>query len=250
MCGPKYLKVCLIACLFLCLDFRSEAQDYQFSEALLPYYNQALNYDFRSWPLVDIDTLEAIDKSAGVYINSLAATLQTLIQKQDPAAQVRDEWLKLLEGCEASDDLCVFVKSEVIFHHSLIYFLQGDHFKSFLQFRKVYRSDHGDKEQVWLLKTSGTLNVMLGTVPEQYQWILSILGYRGDQVLGMRQLDDLITQETILSFETQMIKLLFEQYLFDQDTFEEWLRIRTEYLDSPISVQHDCIKEPSKPICH
>ncbi len=234
MCGTRYLKVCLIAYLFLYLTLSGFAQHHQFPSKLLPYYHQALNYDFESWPLVDIDTLPAADRPAGIYINSLASILQVVISKEDPAADKRDEWVERLDECSSTNPSCSFALSEVIFHHSLIYFLQGEHFKSFIQFRKVYRSDLQDSQNPWSLKTSGMLNIMLGAVPEQYQWIFSLLGYKGDQILGMQQLEELIAHDTFLTLEALMIKLLFQQYLFDQNTFDEWLKLRTEYPNSPL----------------
>lgn len=234
MCGLNNLKVCLVAYLFLFLNFKVNAQHQGLPAALLPYYDQALNYDFRSWPLIDIDTIQAQDQPAAIYINSLAATIETIILKQDPATSYRDAWSDSLSGCEDNHAFCEYVEREVVFHKSVIDFLKGDYFKSFLNFRKVYRAGEDNNGYPWSLKTSGTIKVMLSAVPEQYRWILNILGYKGDHELGMKQLNQLISEKTFLTLETTMIKLLFVQYLYDQSTLEDWLVLRKTHTDSPL----------------
>lgn len=234
MCGIRYLKVCLTAYLFLCLTLSGYAQHRQFPEKLLPYYHQALNYDFRSWPLVDIDTLSIEDQSAGIYINALAATFSTIIAGQDPASEVRDDWNERTDQCSDSDEFCHFVQAEVAFHYSLVSFIKGEHFKSFLQFRKVYRAKDDEYQHPWSNKTYGMLNVLLTAVPEQYQWIMGLLGYRSDQLKGIQQLQSLVEQQSQISLEAWIVKLMLEQYIFDQNTFNDWLNLRTEYPDSPL----------------
>lgn len=234
MWGQNKIKVCFMACLFFYFTFSLKGQHKPLSNTLAPYYEKALHYKVTKWPLLSLDTLRDEDQPAAIYINSLSATLHTLLTHRDPAVDYREAWAKWLERCTSDDPFCAFVSSELQFHQSLIYFLHGEHFKSFLQFRKVYRMSTQEQGYPWSLKTSGTLNIMLSAVPDQYQWLLSILGYHGDHQVGMHQLDSLQVMGTFLNLETHLIQLLFKQYLFDQNTFADWLMLRTAHPKSPL----------------
>ena len=233
MCGSKRNKVCLTACLFLCLSFRGYTQSIVFPDQLAAAYHKALHYRFHKWPVVDPDTIEVSHLPYAIYINSLAATLSRVITAKDPASDHRDQWERLLNDLDKRDTVVSFVRAETAFHQSLVHFMNRDAFRSFMQFRVAYRRSE-DIENLGSPKVSATLKIALGSIPENYQWIFRLLGYEGDPVLGMQELDQQIAAKNDLSLECQLVKLMFQQYLFDESTFGDWLDLRTEYADSPM----------------
>jgi tetratricopeptide (TPR) repeat protein len=54
-------------------------------------------------------------------------------------------------------------------------------------------------------KTSGLLEVMVGSVPDKYHWFISLLGMKGSVTVGQKQLDDLRNSSVSLNKEASII---------------------------------------------
>ena len=63
-------------------------------------------------------------------------------------------------------------------------------------------------------KTSGIIYILLGSVPNEYQWLLSILGWEGDINMGLAQLKQL-TNDPVWGLEASIYYYITQSYLLD-----------------------------------
>ena len=63
------------------------------------------------------------------------------------------------------------------------------------------------------LKTLGLLHVIIGSVPQKYQWIVSLFGLEGSVDLGLSELESISLADNIFSTESAIIQSLVYTYL-------------------------------------
>lgn len=130
-----------------------------------------------------------------------------------------------LIGKGADDDpwyrLC---KSGIYFHWALVQFRFGENLKAATTFRKSYRLIKENQEkfpnfpqnQIFL----GMQEAVVGTIPDEYKWLASIFGMRGDVKKGMQKMaqfleqasaDEPLKEEAILYYHYLRFYLLSAQ---------------------------------------
>jgi predicted negative regulator of RcsB-dependent stress response len=74
-------------------------------------------------------------------------------------------------------------------------------------------------------KTLGLLHVMIGSVPENYNWALNFLGLSGNIKLGLNELQTVIKKDPLFKQESELIYLLIHAYILQfSDTHHQMLR--------------------------
>lgn len=63
------------------------------------------------------------------------------------------------------------------------------------------------------LKSLGLLHVMIGSVPENYNWVLNFLGLNGNIKLGLQELQTVIQRDPLFKQESELIYLLIHAYI-------------------------------------
>jgi len=67
-------------------------------------------------------------------------------------------------------------------------------------------------------KTSGVIQVMIGSVPDKYHWFINLLGMRGSVLTGQRQLQDLRNSKSSLSLEATILFFTIKGFINQQFT--------------------------------
>src|SRR5690606_6856351 len=67
------------------------------------------------------------------------------------------------------------------------------------------------------LKTLGLLHVMIGSVPEEYQWVARFMGLKGDIGEGLNELARVERESTLFGQEAGVISLLLRAYILHPD---------------------------------
>ncbi|WP_229212963.1 tetratricopeptide repeat protein [Dyadobacter soli] len=75
------------------------------------------------------------------------------------------------------------------------------------------------------LKSLGLLHVLIGSIPENYTWIVKILGLKGNIAQGIRELREVVKEEPFFKQEAELIDLLLHAYSL-QLSPEQQARIR------------------------
>ncbi len=134
------------------------------------------------------------DQVGATYVASLAEAIELLVTEdnsrfteyEDRFLQRRDKKIK------GSTRDYQFLQAEIRLHWAFVYLKFGHDFDAALQLRQAYQIAESCREKfpdyLPIRKTSGLLRIIVGSVPEKYNWVLSLLNMSGSVTGG---LDDL-----------------------------------------------------------
>ncbi|MEO8148437.1 MAG: hypothetical protein ABI723_12400 [Bacteroidia bacterium] len=128
--------------------------------------------------------------------------------------------LDLLEQEDESSPYYLHMQGEIIFQRAVIKALKSEMFSAALDARKAYKLFEENHEKFPQFKPSlkglGLLHIMIGSIPENYKWIVSLAGLSGTIKQGMSELADLVNEsvknkeQTYLKNETLLILIYIE----------------------------------------
>jgi TolA-binding protein len=213
-----YRKASAVTCLFLFFVLsNANAQECPF-KVNAAIHQRVLNLQF------DI-AAELIDKPETVadhYLLSLAESLELIIS-ENPIhfSEYEDNFkdrldLKLPSG-EADRD---FLRAESKLQWAFVYLKFGHEFDAALNLRDAYQIARELKrkspEYLLIRKTTGLLNVIIASVPEKYNWILSLLGMEGSVSEGLNDLNKVRSSTCFLAAETDILYALVQGYILQK----------------------------------
>ncbi|MFN8345828.1 MAG: tetratricopeptide repeat protein [Spirosomataceae bacterium] len=62
-------------------------------------------------------------------------------------------------------------------------------------------------------KSLGLLHVLIGSTPQNYQWVAKLLGLRGNIQTGMREIQRVVQKDPLFDKEAKLIELLLQSYI-------------------------------------
>ncbi len=211
-------KACLITCLFLCLSRFSSAQDWKFDAATQQAYNLVLNLQVQ-----DVHQLIPEPKTVQEqYITSLAETLELLItEDKDKFDDYEDRHEKRLDRrirTNTAED--IFLNAEIRLQWAFVYLKFGHEFDAALSLKQSYDAVQEIKKRFptfkAVQKTSGILDIIVGSIPEKYDWVLSLMGIKGSIDQGLSELDNLRKSDSPLSLESDLLYVLVQGFVLQQ----------------------------------
>lgn len=189
--AKEIAKAGAITCLFLCaLANDAVAQQWQFDETSQRAYAQVLNLQ-----LTEARQLLPDPKtSAELYVASLADALELLITEDGELYQqyhevYQDRLDKKSKGTDRDD---LFLHAELRLQWCFVYLKFGHEFDAAYNLRQAYlvvqecKRKYPDYEAI--KKTSGLIEIIVGSVPEKYNWVLHLLGMQGSINDGLTEL--------------------------------------------------------------
>ncbi|MDH4058470.1 MAG: tetratricopeptide repeat protein, partial [Cyclobacteriaceae bacterium] len=132
----------------------------------------------------------------------------------------------------------LFVLAEIRLQWAFVYLKFGNDFSAAWNVRQAHSITQTCQKNfpsfIPIQKTSGILEIMLGSVPEKYQWILGLLGMKGSVELGITQLKLAEEYGGSLSFEANLLNLLIDGFILQQtDTAVSGIeRLHYQYPDN------------------
>jgi tetratricopeptide (TPR) repeat protein len=159
-----------------------------------------------------------------IYIASLADALELMITEDDARYdEYQDAYEKRidqLEEIEPASAASLFASAELRLQWAFVYLKFGHEFDAAWNIRQAYLMVQECKERfpgfIPIKKTSGLLEVMLGSVPEKYQWVMNLLNMEGSVGTGLEELKQVIEGGSALTFETTLLYHLFEGFVLQQ----------------------------------
>ncbi len=149
--------------------------------------------------LLDLDYTSAAEtihrqknKSAfDYYYLSLISAIELMIEQDRSKVEEfftqSTAYLKELKTLKEENALVV--KAEIEFHQAMVYALNEQEFYAAYSFRQSFLSAkqvlNKFPDNKYILKTAGIHQLLLGSSPEKYDWILNILGMNGDVKTGL-----------------------------------------------------------------
>ena len=199
-------KAAIMVCLVLFIAHTISAQNFAFNEEEKIAYRKA-------WNLQPSSSSAPIE-SAGlrpqtVYIQSLSETLQLIIsedQKQFDEYENRfQRRLEIFTGKNADEKL---LRGELNLHWAFVHLKFGHELDGAIHLRRAYHAITELKEQFPsfqpALKASGLLNVMIGSVPEKYNWILDLFNMDGSVQQGLSELNEISAADHPMAYEAKL----------------------------------------------
>ena len=213
-------KVGSIVCLFLLLHTPLTAADHEwkFDATTQKVYELVLNLQ-----LDQVHQLIPAPQSAQQqYVTALAESLELLLTGDgEKFTQYEDRFKLRLERktkLNHPDDL--FLMAEIHIQWAFVYFKFGHEFDAALNLRQAYQVAAEIKRRfptyLAIKKTSALLDVIIGGVPEKYDWILGLLNIEGSTETGLTDLESIRVSEHPLSLEADLLYALVQTYVLQQ----------------------------------
>jgi len=206
-------KASITACLFL-LSLAVDAQQWSFSEEEALRYQRVLNLDFES-PGKD-------ESLAHAYTRAMAESLELLLSEDPTRYEVYEKHFteRLNKKRTESEALQLFLQAEVNLQWSFVYLKFGHDISAARALKRAYAAAEECREKypsfVAIRKTSGVLQVILGSVPEKYTWVLNLFGMQGSVEKGLALLHDAELMQSPLKEEAVLMICLMNGFVLQQ----------------------------------
>ena len=215
----RYIKKAAISvCLFLLLStiaLGATDSQWEFDESTEQAYRYTLNLDFEKvHQLIPSPTT-----SQQHYVVSLTEAIELLINEDAEKFSVFEERFnsRLERKTKLNSAADLLLQAEIRIQWAFVYLKFGHEFDAALNLRQAYLTVKTLKERFpkfdAVNKTSGLLNVIIGSVPQKYNWILSLLGVEGSAAKGLEELKQVSDP---FSFEGKVINALILGFLMQQ----------------------------------
>jgi len=207
-------KVGSIACLFLLILSPVFASNpiWKFDPQLQKAYQSVLNLETDK----AYTALAALSASTNplhkIYVESFCETLDVLISEDETKfqkieANFRTRFKYLDSQKESAETL--FLKAELNLQRGFNFLNLGQDLNAVWAIRTAYsQAEECIKKYpdfIPIKKTSGVIQVMVGSVPDKYNWFMSLLGMKGSVSKGQEQLQDLRNSESSLNTEATIL---------------------------------------------
>ena len=162
-----------------------------------------------------------INKGFGLYVENYA-DMVTLMFSDDARlfgqfAPHQDQRLEALEELPDTSPYQRFLKAEIRLHWAFVKMKFGKEASASWDIIKAYKLlDENAKRFpafVPTYKSLGLLHVLVGSAPQNYQWVAKLLGLRGNIQQGLREVNVVIQKDSLFKTEARLIAVLLHAYV-------------------------------------
>lgn len=177
-----------------CIEIQQQLIQFNLNTA-----NALINKELKTQP--DNAALSLLQNYVDFYIFIATQDVEWLKSRQSKL----NERIQALDACKTSSPYIRYAKSEIHLQWAFSLGIAGELTSAAFQFRNAYKQLEENIKQYPSFapnyKNMGMLQAMLGTTPENYKWILKIVGMEGNFTKGMNMLENFIEQEHKLPTE-------------------------------------------------
>ncbi len=156
-----------------------------------------------------------------VYLKSYADLIQLLInEEKDFYSQFIDNQTSrifYLEKLDRKSPYNRFLQAEIHIHTAFVKLKFGYEIKGSWEIIKAYKLlEANAKEFPDFLpnqKSLGLLHILIGSTPENYQWVATLLGLKGNIKQGLSELQNVIQKDQMYSDEAQLTDYLIHAFI-------------------------------------
>ncbi len=224
--GLKYFvrKATVTVCFFLLVSIETFATDnvWQFDPPLERIYKLVLNLQTEQ-AYHELATLKDPNELHKIYVQSLLETIDILISEDEKRFDKINDLFKQridnLSQLPISPET-LFLKAELSLQRGFNLLNLGQELNAVLAIRQAYQTTQECLKKyptfVPIKKTYGVLQVMVGSVPDKYQWFMSLLGMKGSVKVGQKQLEDLRLSKSSLNQEATILYFTIKGFINQQ----------------------------------
>ncbi len=156
-----------------------------------------------------------------LYVENYADMVALLVSdnKQifEQLAPNEDKRLEMLADFPADSPYQRFFQAEVRLHWAFIKLKFGKEVSASWDIIKAYRllEENAKKYPDFIptYKSLGLLHVLIGSTPQNYQWVAKLLGLRGNIQQGLREIQTVVQKESLFDTEAKLIEILLHSYV-------------------------------------
>lgn len=208
-----------MTCLFLCTALCHAQREWITADVVMSY-ELVLNLN----PDEAKTLLKKTESPQQVYVASLADVLELLITEDDTKfTQYESEFTSRIDQLSKTKPTtadALFATAELRLQWAFTYLKFGHEFDAAWNIRQAYLTVQECKKKfpefTPIKKTSGVLEVMLGSIPEKYQWVINLFSMSGSVENGLQELRQTQTENPSLAFETALLYYLTQGFILQQ----------------------------------
>ncbi len=228
--SPILKKAAILVCLFLwpyCADSRSITDwlpailvedQWEFNGNTKKAYDLVLNLQMEQAHQLIPQPVSAQEH----YVKALAEALELLITEDgEKYTEYEDNFnhrLDLKTKPTVPEEL--FLQAEIRLQWAFVYLKFGHEFDAALNLGQAYLTVQEIKKRFpsfqAIKKTSGLLEIIIGSVPQKYNWVLGLLGIEGSVGAGFEELESIRLSDSPLALEANLIHILIQGFLLQQ----------------------------------
>ncbi|MEX0968113.1 MAG: hypothetical protein WD077_12810 [Bacteroidia bacterium] len=227
-----------ILILFLCIAWAASAQKagFDFNQNCRDAYRAVLRYDLETadrltkqeYAQNPLNAFPLYLENYGHFLKAMVRDEKKVLDEYSSASELR------LERLKESDDNSPYYRfclAEIHIQNAMLLIKQGSFLQGAIQLRQCYRHLEANMKAHpnFLLtgKTLYPLRALIGAVPSNYRWLLSLLGYEADLTEAIRKCENLrqdIRENDTLAiyYRESTIILCFLQLNLMNNSDEAW----------------------------
>lgn len=158
-----------------------------------------------------------------MYLQSLSETADILVTEDEKRFEkINDDMRARIEKLtqESETPEILFLRAEISLQRGFNLLNLGQELNAVLAIRQAYLASQTCIKKypnfIPIKKTYGVIQVMLGSVPEKYQWFMSLLGMKGSVKVGQKNLDELRLSASSLNMEANILYFTIKGFLNQQ----------------------------------
>lgn len=206
-----------MVCLFLCrtIAIASPESAWEFDEQTNRAYQLVLNLEYEEAHQLIPSPTTAQEH----YVASLAETLELLVNEDGEKFTVFEERFnqRIERKTRLNSAADLLLQAEIRTQWAFVYLKFGHEFDAALNLRQAYLTIQLLKVRFpgfkAVNKTSGLLNIVIGSVPQKYNWVLNLLSIEGSTLQGISELENV---NPPFVFEGRIIHALIQGYLLQR----------------------------------
>lgn len=161
-------------------------------------------------------------KSAfGIYVENYTDMVTLLVTDNQPLfeqlAPNQDKRLERLDDFPDNSPYQRFLKAEIRLHWAFIKLKFGKEVSASWDIIKAYRllEENAQKYPDFIptYKSLGLLHVLIGSTPQNYQWVAKLLGLKGNIPQGLREIQTVVQKDELFAKEAKLIDILLHAYI-------------------------------------
>ena len=229
----------LFLCLFFTVNFSTTAQNiWEFDEQDHQSYQELL-----SLKLIDPTSFSTPNRNSTFYLSHFRNSVQLLIS-DNPSELVEyekntDKILDQFKKQKGDSPYLKFYTAEVLLQSAFVHLKLGHEFSAGWELRKAYREIRRNikayPDFLPQYKTIGLLHIIIGSVPDKYNWLLSLMGMEGSVSEGLTELKSLADSDNVFNMEAKLLILLMQGYIL-QESNEAVSGLKSLYNSNPESL--------------
>ena len=221
---PIRLKLFIILYSLLTITSPLKASDFEINPTIKSAYSEIIKTKLS----VGRSILEKDKTRNGftVYLKSYADLIQLLITEDkifyEQFIDNQVSRLEYLANLDKKSPYLRMLQAEVHLHTAFVKLKFGHEVKGAWEIIKAYKLLEANVKEfpdfIPNQKSLGLLHILIGSTPENYQWVANLLGLKGNIKQGLAELQNSIQKDNFWGQESQLIDYLIHAYILSFTT--------------------------------